>query len=149
MPEQAGVWRLRLPAVLESVERFQGLAMEAASACGFPPDVLFRVELALEEMLVNVVHYAYGQADDGWIELSCDVNEAGELTVEICDGGRSFDPLSLPDPKTDAPVSEREVGGLGVYLVRKMADGVSYRRSDDRNILTLTFRRPAEAAGDP
>ena len=147
MPEQAGVWRLRLPAVLESVDRFQDLAREAATACGFSPEALFRLELALEETLVNVVNYAYGEAGDGWVELSCSAGETGELTVEVTDGGRSFDPLSLPDPRTDATVAERPIGGLGVFLVRKMADSVSYRRSDDRNILTLTFRRPAEAAG--
>ena len=148
MPEQAGVWRLRLPAVLESVERFQGLAKEAATACGFSENALFRLELAVEETLVNVVNYAYGQTADGWIEMSCSAGEAGELTVEVSDRGRPFDPLALPDPKTDAAVSDRKVGGLGVFLVRKMADSVSYKRSDDRNILTLTFRRPAEAPSD-
>ena len=146
MSETASARRLRLPAEPGSVAQFQSLAKEAGMACGFSPEALFRLELALEEVLVNIVNYAYLQKAEGWIALSYRVGEPDELIFEVRDGGRPFDPLSLDEPETGAQISDREVGGLGVFLVRKMADHVSYRRSDDQNILTLTFRGSAKAA---
>jgi serine/threonine-protein kinase RsbW len=146
MSETVSARRLRLPAQPSSVAEFQSLAREAGMAFGFSPEALFRLELALEEVLVNVVNHAYRQQAEGWIELSCRAGETDELVFEVRDGGRPFDPLSLPEPEIGAQMSDRGVGGLGVFLLRKMADRVSYRRGDDQNILTLTFRRSAEAA---
>ena len=110
----------------------------------WPPELVFRVQLAIEEVVLNVMDYGY-DADSGEglhefeVILTSDVDA---LTIEIVDGGRPFDPLndaSIPD--LEASVEERKVGGLGIHLVRTMMDQVNYRREQGRNYLTLVARK--------
>lgn len=93
--------------------------------------------IAVEEAFVNVCHYAYPGAT-GEVELTCrGKNDAFEF--EIADNGIPFNMLSLPDPDTTADIMERKIGGLGVYLIRKLIDDVSYRRKDGQNILMMVL----------
>ena len=89
--------------------------------------------------------YAY-YGRTGNVTVSC---EAGPdaLTIEISDTGTAFDILSIPDPDTSAEIDKREIGGLGVFFIRRFADNVSYRRGNNSNILRLVFRR-ASNQGD-
>ena len=106
----------------------------------WPPELVFRVQLAIEEVVLNVMDYGY---DDGIHEFEVIItSEADSLTIEVVDGGRPFDPLhdaSIPD--LEASVEERKVGGLGIHLVRTMMDQVNYRREQGRNHLTLVARK--------
>lgn len=109
-----------------------------AARYGLDSEICGRINLILEEALVNVVSYAYAEGEDGEITLTAlfDV-ETGKLTFEISDRGIPFDPTEAPQPNLDASVDERRIGGLGIHLVRTLADHVEYRRSDDTNILTI------------
>ena len=106
----------------------------------WPPELVFRVQLAIEEVVLNVMDYGY---DDGIHEFEVIItSEADFLTIEVVDGGRPFDPLhdaTIPD--LEASVEERKVGGLGIHLVRTMMDQVNYRREQGRNHLTLVARK--------
>lgn len=97
---------------------------------------LYNIKLALEELFVNIVSYGYD--DDGEHEVTIVITKDGsELTVEIRDDGKPFNPLEAPAPDLDMPVEEREPGGLGIHLVRHISKGIEYRREGAHNILVL------------
>jgi serine/threonine-protein kinase RsbW len=119
-----------LPALTQFLNEF----WQAAS---LPPALESPFELALEEVFMNVVMHGATPSSVPWVEVSLDVADGG-LTMTVEDDGRPFDPLSLPPPDVAASLSERPVGGLGVYLVRQMMDAVTYSRVGTRNRLTMT-----------
>ena len=107
---------------------------------GWSPDLVFRVNLALEELGLNIMNYGH---DEGTHEIEINLtSEADALTIEIKDDGKPFDPLrDAPEPDLDSPVGVRNPGGLGVHLVRTMMDELSYRREQGKNHVTLVSRR--------
>jgi anti-sigma regulatory factor (Ser/Thr protein kinase) len=129
--------RIQLAARLENLAPMLAFIEQRAKELGFDVTKLDRMHLAFEEALVNVINYAYPNKY-GNIEITYEVKEDRRFVVEIIDWGIPFDPLSLPKPDVEAPIEKRKVGGLGVYLIRTIMDEVSYRREQDRNILTLT-----------
>ena len=116
-------------------------AVEAFSADeDWSTDLLFRINLVIEELVLNIIDYGYDD-NDHEIELNFK-SDANSVTVDITDEGRAFDPLNdAPEPDIDSPLEERHVGGLGVYLARTMMDELTYRRENSRNHLTLVKRR--------
>ena len=116
-------------------------AVEALSADeAWSTDLLFRINLVIEELVLNIIDYGYDDNDQE-IELSFK-SDANSVTIDITDEGRAFDPLNdAPEPDIDSPLEERHVGGLGVYLARTMMDELTYRRENSRNHLTLVKRR--------
>jgi anti-sigma regulatory factor (Ser/Thr protein kinase) len=99
------------------------------------------VELALEEALTNVCNYAYdGEAGD--VEARCILDDVSDgLVVEIIDSGKPFNPLDAPEPNLTPEVERRQMGGLGVLLISKIANDVRYQRLENQNLLRLFFRR--------
>lgn len=95
------------------------------------------IEIAAEEALVNIFHYAY-QGQGGDVEISCKVERGRTFTIEIIDSGMPFDPFSVSEPDTTLDVAERQIGGIGVFLIKKLMDEVTYQRDNNKNILTLT-----------
>lgn len=131
---------LKLPATIEHVPQWRQFITERARAQGVPLKRLHRIELALEEALVNICHYAY-PSTPGEVEVVCRVDAQQRFLIEIVDRGVPFDPLSLPPPTFEDDLAHRQVGGLGVFLMRHLADDVTYRREDGRNILQLIVHR--------
>lgn len=101
-----------------------------------PDDLLHDVRLALEEVVVNVIHYAYEDALEREIAVRMVVKE-GEIVLEVRDDGRPFNPLDAPPPDLDKPPEERGVGGLGIFLARKFMDSVEYARVGGENVLVM------------
>ncbi len=134
---------ITLPAEAERVSVFLEVVERFAQELAFPPSRIQRLVLVLEEALLNVVRYAYGGEAGGDVDIRCWGTEVG-MSLEVRDRGRPFDPLSVPDPDLSKGVAERPVGGLGIFLIKKMADEVSYRREDETNILTMVFRKDRE-----
>lgn len=147
--------RLSVPADETQVEQVLDFVEAFATQVGFDGKALGHIRLASEEAVVNVVHYAYtasrgasGDVGDLVVVLSPiapDGNEPANaspvgMVIELSDTGVAFDPLSRPPPDISAPAMERPIGGLGVHLIRKLMDGLEYRREDNRNILTMTKR---------
>lgn len=120
----------------EALDTITAAVEEFGDAEKWPPQLVFRVNLVLEELGLNIINH--GRTDDlHEIEITM-TSEAGSLTIEIVDNGLPFDPLEdAPSPDLDAGVADRAVGGLGVYLVRTMMDEMHYRRDGGRNYLTL------------
>ena len=102
----------------------------------FDKRTIWQIHLAVEEILLNIITYAYPD-EKGDIEISYMVNEKNDLMIKIKDRGIPFDPLKVPEPDTHAPVEERQVGGLGIFLVQKIMDELFYERKDGCNVLTM------------
>ncbi len=129
---------LRLPATIESLEPLRSFVRAEIKGLNLSPEMISKVELVLEEVLVNVFSYAYPNGE-GEVEVGC-FHGQGRLCFNILDWGTPFDPLQKGDPDFSLDVSEQPVGGLGIYIVRSMADEVKYRRESGKNILTLCFK---------
>ncbi|MFZ5453606.1 MAG: ATP-binding protein [Thermodesulfobacteriota bacterium] len=129
---------LRLPARLESMEAVRSFIKEKIRGWNLDARLANRVELALEEALVNISRYAYPHYQ-GEVEVRCSLGDTGRLYLEIHDWGIPFNPLERlrPDPAQD--LSSRRVGGWGVALMRHMADDLQYLFAQGKNILYLSF----------
>ena len=103
---------------------------------GVGPEVLSVVNLALEEVVTNIISYGYADGGDRriWIDLAVD---GGHFIARIQDDAEAFDPLQKEEPDLDAPLHERKVGGLGIHLVKTLMDDVSYSRENGRNVLVI------------
>ena len=96
-----------------------------------------KIELALDEIFTNIASYAY-EPGTGDIEIDYGLDEETRLlTIVIADSGKAFDPLAKEDPDIDLPAKGRQIGGLGIFIVKQVMDEASYRREGDKNILTL------------
>lgn len=128
----------QMPARVESLHDLLTFITAEAKKKGFSEDARQRIELVAEEALVNVFVHGYAQ-DQGQVEVRCLDSDDTVLTIEVRDTGVSFNPLSLADPDMQPDLASRKIGGMGVFLIRKMTEGVAYRREGDSNILTMTF----------
>jgi serine/threonine-protein kinase RsbW/sigma-B regulation protein RsbU (phosphoserine phosphatase) len=99
-------------------------------------EFLTMFKLMADEILANVSMYAYGDKTDKWLEIRIRVHD-GTVFVSFVDEGEPFDPMSAPEPDTELSVEEREFGGLGIYIVKNLADETSYSREGGLNILTI------------
>ena len=132
---------MKVPATLESLEKVMRFVSGFAGDHGFSKEKIFDIQLATEEALLNIFQYAYPGEHKGEVEVTCEMQGDSELTIRILDTGVPFDILSLSEPDLACPLPDRKIGGLGCYLIRKMADDVHYRRQGDTNILTLVVRK--------
>ena len=125
---------------IEELRRLAALVEEFGAGENWPPDLVFQVNLVLEEVAINVINYGH---DGGLHEIEIALtSELDALTIEVIDDGRAFDPTEdAKVPDVTLPMEERPVGGLGVYLVRTMMDEMRYRREEGRNHLTLVKYR--------
>jgi anti-sigma regulatory factor (Ser/Thr protein kinase) len=119
-----------LPAVANSATQF--LRSKSASS-----DVIFAANLAIEEIVTNIVKYGYDDALNHEITIRLDVT-ANTLNIEICDDGKEFDPFNQPEQGIVLASKEPNIGGLGIYFVRRMLDTCEYDRRDGRNIVRLS-----------
>src|SRR5262245_34918198 len=96
----------------------------------------YLANLAIEEFVTNCIKYGYADSAEHIIEIGLELS-SGELVVVVTDDGKPFNPLESPEPDTNLPVEERPIGGLGIYLLRKMFDQMDYARTDGKNRITL------------
>ena len=119
------------------IERLSRLVEAFGEAEGVPPESIFSVNLALDEVVTNIIRYAHDddhQQHPIVVQLAL---ELGVLTARVEDDGRAFNPLDAPVPDLDASIEERPIGGLGIHLVRSMMNSVEYRRENGRNVLIM------------
>ena len=102
-------------------------------------DVAYAVNLSIDEILTNAISYGYDDEETHRIEITLRL-EAEAFVVVIVDDSSAFDLTAAPEPDLGASLEEREVGGLGLFLVHQMMDEVEYERVDGRNVVTLTKR---------
>ncbi|MFH1981474.1 MAG: ATP-binding protein [Pseudomonadota bacterium] len=126
------------PAQLRNLPEAMAFLSACAASQGMSPDRVGEIELVVEEVLVNIINYAY-PGGDGDVTVHCDTDDAGQVVMTFIDSGAAFDPLSLPAPDIGADIDSRTVGGLGVFFVRELSEDVTYARRGETNQLTITF----------
>lgn len=120
--------------VLDEIRDF---VAETARQANFSDKEIYSIQLAADEACSNVIEHAYAGVDNGQIDLACFVIDRG-VKIIIRDQGKSFNPSSVPEPNLGADLTERQIGGLGMYLMRKLMDEVTYEASTQAgNILTM------------
>ncbi len=124
----------------DELERISGAIEELGQQDDWPDDLVFRVNLVLEELILNIMDY--GQ-DGGDPDISLEIeSEDNSISIELSDRGRPFDPLTeAPEPDLTASVGERRVGGLGVHLTKTLMDDVQYTHEGGRNRLSIVTRK--------
>ena len=123
---------LQLPAQVDSLNEFRSFVLQQAKQYIKSRKVLYAVKLALEEILVNVISYAYDEEEPGVIDVGCACITDSKFSIKVRDQGKLFNPLKLADPNIALGVEDRPIGGLGVFLARSVTDEMRYRRIHDK-----------------
>ena len=129
------------PAKFEVLNEIRDLVAQTAREGGFSEKAIYSLQLAADEAASNVIEHAYQGVADASFDMTCDM-QADVIVISLHDLGRPFDLSQVKQPDIHADLSDRQIGGLGVYLMRKLMDEVSYE-SDPKtgNRLTMTKRR--------
>jgi anti-sigma regulatory factor (Ser/Thr protein kinase) len=130
----------------EEKQRLLAALEQFAQANRLPRAVVQAADLALEEHVTNILHYAYDDLRPHEILVRFTI-EQGQLQVEVEDSGKPFNPLDRPETEASIPLESKPIGGLGIHLIRKFMDDVHYRRERDKNILRMHKRLNSPAGG--
>ena len=135
-------WRKRMRELVieakrENLSQVQEFVDEQLQEVGCPMKIQISIDIAVEELFVNIASYAYGP-EIGIAVVQVSVHES-PLSVEITfiDNGIQYDPLAKPDPDVTLPAKQRKIGGLGIFMVKKSMDNMIYEYKDGKNILTI------------
>ena len=109
---------------------------ELSEELDLTPELNFNLNLVLEEAVSNVILYAYGKEEQKEISLVAYLSD-NNLVFVLTDSGMEFDPTKVPDADVTLSAEEREIGGLGIYLIRQIMNTVEYQRIDGKNVLTM------------
>lgn len=131
-----GAFSLRIKNLLEEIPPATELAVQWLLSRGVAREETHFARLAIDEVVSNCVKYGYDDSAEHHIEIAMKV-DGHQLLISITDDGHFFNPLEHPEPDTTLPVEQREIGGLGIHLLRKMADHIEYERSLERNHLKI------------
>ena len=124
---------------LSAIERMSQLLAEFGDRWHLPTKPLLDLNLAVEEVVANVISHGYEDHHEHQIAITISLEEA-EMTVEVEDDGRPFNPLEFPEPDLTRPLEERSLGGLGIHLIRNLTDRLDYRRQQGKNLLVMKKR---------
>lgn len=130
----------RFPARFEFLDEIRSHVADEARAAGFSEKSIYAVQLAADEAASNIIEHALAGLPNATFEMSCEYSD-GDLVVTFVDHGRSFDFSHVKKPDVKADLSDRQIGGLGVYLMHKLMDDVKYKSSGSENTLTLKKRK--------
>lgn len=129
--------KLTVEAKTENLEEVLGFVDRHLEAMDCSPKVSVQIDVAVEELFVNIAHYAYspgtGSATIG-VEI---LKDPAAIAITFTDRGKPFDPLAKEDPDITLSAEERQIGGLGIYMVKKSMDEVVYEYKDGQNILRI------------
>ena len=125
---------LRIAAKTENLPVVLGFVNKSLQERGCPMKLQTRIAIAVEEVFVNIAHYAYNLGEG---EAVLRLSDVGDVVIEFEDSGVPYNPLLRQDPDITAGAEERQVGGLGIYMVKNIMDTVEYRYEGGKNILTL------------
>ena len=122
---------------ISEISKLNEFVEEIGNEFSLTPDVVFNVNLVLEEAIVNVINYAYPKEKHESIHLSAQLHEDSIVFV-LTDTGMQFDPTKAPEADITLSLEDRPIGGLGIFLIRQIMNEVSYERIDGKNVLTLS-----------
>lgn len=123
----------RLPEIRKLFAVTQGFFEEN----NLPREILDDLKLCLEEVVSNIINYGY--KDSRSHDITVEMELTGDsLSLKIIDDAAAFNPLAYPPPDLSNPIEERDAGGLGIHIIRKLMDHIEYKRQDNKNILSLS-----------
>ncbi len=128
--------KIKLTNKLSDLEKIRDAMENIGAEWSIDAQTCMSVNLALEEAFTNIVNYAFENNDPQEIVLDIKKQD-GKLIFVIIDEGRPYDPTKAADPDTSLPAEDRPIGGLGIFLIRKIMDDVKYHRNGKQNQLTL------------
>jgi serine/threonine-protein kinase RsbW len=134
MPQR---FQITLAAELESLQSFRDFITDCCSRYEIPSAVVLDLKLAVDEACTNVIQHGYKGMDPGSIILSFRI-EPERILVQITDFGHVFEPADAPMPDVKAALEDRELGGLGLYLIYQTMDNIDYHAAEEGNTLTFT-----------
>ena len=131
--------KIELQATLENTTELLTILEKELEEAGCSMKEQMKISVAVEEIFVNIANYAYGDSV-GNAEIDIDVdNDKKSIVILFKDCGTPYNPLEHEDPDTTLSADEREIGGLGILIVKKSMDEVSYQYKDGKNILTISY----------
>ena len=126
---------LTLEASVDNLNQVLSFIDEHLEAMGCSMKKQMQVDVAVEELFVNIAHYAYGPGK-GTAKIQVE-QEDGTIVITLIDSGIPYNPLAKEDPDVTLSAAERQIGGLGIFMAKKNLDDIQYRYEDGKNILTL------------
>ena len=128
---------LTIAATVENIETVTDFVNEQLEAFACPMKARMQINIAIDELFGNIAHYAYHpEVGDATVRVEV-VEEPLSVIITFIDGGVPYDPLAAADPDTTLSAEERELGGLGIFMVRKTMDEITYRYEGGKNILSI------------
>ena len=128
--------QMQLPADLDNIPKFIEFVSFHASQAGFDPDRITEIAVAVEEALVNTIDHGYGQTG-GDVTVICLRDDLKRFIIRIEDCAPGFDLVSHENSEPTGPVGEREIGSVGILLIKQLMADVTYERAANKNVLTL------------
>jgi serine/threonine-protein kinase RsbW len=122
---------------ISELEKVAQFVEEIGEELGLNMELQMNLNLVMEEMVTNVIFYAYPQDEEADIELLAK-SDGKELTFVLSDQGKEFDPTAKEDADLDVNPAERELGGMGIFIVKNIMNKVTYQRLEGKNLLTMT-----------
>ena len=131
---------MTLAATVENLDTVMGFVEEHLEEYGCPMNTMMQVSLAVEEIYVNIANYAYNP-EVGPATIQVEVHEEPmEVLITFMDKGKPYDPLAKEDPDITLSADDREIGGLGIFMVKQTMDDVHYEYANGSNILKISKR---------
>ena len=130
------VQKITLPAVVDSIEKVTEFVNDRLQKSNIPQKIQTQIDVVIDELMSNVTKFAYRDGKNGDISVEMEVNEE-EIAMTFRDSGVPFNPLEQADPDVNAPLEQRKIGGLGLFLVRKTMDKLNYVYENGQNVLTV------------
>ena len=124
-------------AYLERLDDVINFVNDELETYGYPPDVKSEIVVSVEEVFTNITNYAYDEKPQGDVMIKVSATD-GEASIKFSDEGQPYNPLEHIDPDLEKPLMEREIGGLGIFLVKRLMDNVEYERIDEKNVLVIS-----------
>ena len=131
---------LTINATVENIETVTAFVDEQLETLGCPVKAQMQIDIAIDELFGNIAHYAYRPGVGPATVRVEVVQDPLAVVITFIDQGVPYDPLAKEDPDVTLSAEEREIGGLGIYMVKKTMDAISYEYKDGKNILTLKKR---------
>lgn len=122
---------------LSEIRRISKITEKFCENNNLPMRILFDINLSLDELLTNIIHYGFDDEKEHTIIVKLSLSE-NILEITIEDDGKAFDPLNAKPPNLDQSIEDKPIGGLGIYLVKNLMTEINYKRLKSKNILVLT-----------
>ena len=131
---------IEIKALMENLQELISFVDGHLEDMGASMKAQMQIDIAVEELFVNIAHYAYApDVGEAVISVAKD-KEKNQISITFADSGKPYNPLEKPDPDVTLSAEERSIGGLGIFMVKKSMDDMRYEYKDGQNILTITKR---------